>query len=103
MPKNPYLNAVLATIYIVALVSVITFASQFTKDTPDTILAPIAMLSLFVLSASVMGYLFVMQPLALYLDGKKAEAVTFFIRTVATFATITFVLLVSAFSVAAFW
>lgn len=97
MSKSPYLHAILATTYIVMLVSAITFASRFTKDTPDTILAPIAMLSLFVLSAAVMGYLFVMQPLAMYLDGKRTDAVSFFMKTVATFAVITCLLMFAAF------
>ncbi len=101
MIQNPYVNALLASLYIVTLVSGITFASQFTSDTPDTILAPMAMLSLFVLSAAVMAYLFMLQPLTMYLDGKKAQAVTFFIRTVATFAAITFVFLVTAFVMSA--
>jgi hypothetical protein len=101
MPKSPYLNAVFASAYIVALVSAITFGSQFTRDTPDTILAPMAVLSLLVLSASIMCYLFMMRPLALYIDGKKEEAVTFFMRTVGTFAVITLVFLVTAFVTAA--
>lgn len=99
MPKNPYLSAVYAAGYIATLVLVINFGSQFAKDKPETILIPMAMLSLFVLSAAMMGYLFIMQPLALYLDGKKNEAITFFVKTLATFAGITFVLLIVAFTV----
>jgi hypothetical protein len=33
-----------------------------------------------------MGYLFVLGPLTLYLDGKKKEAVSDFLKTVGTFA-----------------
>ncbi len=101
MIKNPYVNAVLASLYIVTLVSAISWGSQFTQDTPDMILAPMAMLSLFVLSAAVMACLFMMQPLALFLDGRKTEAVSFFFRTVATFAGITLVFLVTAFVLSA--
>jgi nitrate reductase NapE component len=36
-----------------------------------------------------MGYLFLSEPLMLYFDGKKQEAVTFFFTTVGTFAIIT--------------
>jgi len=41
-----------------------------------------AMLSLFTLSAAVMGYLFAAEPIMMYLDGKKKEAVNFFFTTV---------------------
>lgn len=94
MPKNPFLNAVFATLYISGVVSVISY---FEGNTPEGsgefFLVPIAFLSLFVLSASVMAYLFLGQPFMLYHDGKKAEALKFFFTTVATFAVITLVLL----------
>jgi len=44
------------------------------------------MLSLFVLSAAIMGYLFLSEPLQLFLENKKQEAVTFFAKTVGIFA-----------------
>jgi hypothetical protein len=84
---NPYVNAVLAAGYIVGIVFVV---SNFT-DNPTlegTLLLPIAMLSLFTLSAAVMGFLFVYKPLQLFLDGSRAEGVRFFARTVLTFALI---------------
>lgn len=57
---------------------------------PDNgVLVGIAMLSLFVLSAAVMGYFFFFQPLQLYLDGEKKQAVNLFIKTVGIFACIT--------------
>lgn len=94
MPKNPFLNAGLATLYISGVVSVLTY---FDGQTPDgsepSILVPMALLSLFVLSASVMAYLFLGQPFMLYHEGKKAEAVKFFFTTVVTFAVITLALL----------
>ena len=55
----------------------------------DEVIMPIAMLSLLVLSASIMGYLFCYTPIALFLEGKKEEALHFFIRTVGSFAIIT--------------
>jgi hypothetical protein len=33
-----------------------------------------------------MGFLFVYQPLQLYMEGRKAEALAFFLRTLGTFA-----------------
>lgn len=85
--KNPYLNSIYAEIYIVLVVSILHGVSA--PNTPDTFFDPIAAISLFVLSAAVMGYLFLGEPLQLYLDGKMKEAVAFFMRTVMSFAVIT--------------
>lgn len=63
----------------------------------DTILAPIAMISLFTLSAAMMGYLFVYQPLQLLLDGHKKQGVNLFLQTVAVFAGITVVIFLLLF------
>ncbi len=52
----------------------------------DNIFMPIAALSLFVFSASSMGYLFLYQPLQLFLDGEKKKSVDLFLKTLATFA-----------------
>jgi hypothetical protein len=87
--KNPYLNAVLAGLYIVCVVLVISTLVDKTPEGGDPLLVPIAMLSLFTLSAAVMGYLFVWQSVRMYLEGMKGEAVDFFLKTLATFALIT--------------
>ncbi len=90
--KKPFVYALSAFAYIVSLVSFVNFianSSFFPKK--DNILMPMAMLSMLVLSAAVMGFLFLSEPLMLYLDGKKKEAVTFFGKTIGFFAS--FVLL----------
>ncbi len=89
MSKNPILNALAAGAYISLVASIMYYGSHVIPDTPDTIFAPIAMISLFVLSAAVMGYLFVFQPLVLYMDGQKKEAVGLFMKTVGAFALLT--------------
>lgn len=84
MPKNPYIHAAAAAFYIVAIVLIM---SSFTDNAvPFEILIPIAMLSLFVLSAAVMGYLFLAEPFRLYMENQKQEAIVFFGKTVAAFA-----------------
>jgi hypothetical protein len=85
--KNPFLNSAFAEAYIVLVVCVIRFFGK--PDTPDTFFDSIAALSLFVLSAAVMGYLFIGEPLQLYFGGQKKEAVSFFMKTVLGFAAIT--------------
>lgn len=87
--KNPILNAVLAGAYILVLV---TIAQTFAKpNTPDSFLDPVIALSVLTLSAAVMGYLFLAEPLRKYLDGQKAEAAHFFLKTVGAFAVITLI------------
>lgn len=96
MTKNPFINAVAASGYITA---VSLFMSNGNKlfGPKDTILTPIAVLSLFTLSAAVMGYLFLYQPLMLFLDGHKKNAVNLFLQTVAVFAGITMLIFVLLF------
>lgn len=97
MTKNPFINAVAAIAYIIVVASVMFFGTEHSKPN-NTLLVPIAVLSLFTLSAAVMGYLFVYQPITLYLDGKKKEAVNLFFKTVVTFGAITLVIFSLLFS-----
>ena len=82
--KNPYLNALIAAVYIGTLV--LSANAVFSLKIEDNIFMPMAALSLFVLSAAIMGFLFVFRPLALYLEGEKQEALVFFGKTVVSFA-----------------
>jgi hypothetical protein len=70
------------------------YGSKNVGETEDTLFAPIALISLFTLSAAVMGYLFLSEPVQLYLDDKKKEAVNLFVRTVAVFGGLTIVALI---------
>lgn len=87
--KSPYFHSLLAEVYIIGI-SLVLHSLQ-NPNSPDTIFAPILALSLFVLSASIMGYLFLGKPLQLYLDGRKQEAVSFFTETVLGFAVLTLI------------
>jgi hypothetical protein len=85
MNKKPFLYALGAAGYISLLVLSISALSKFVPA-EDNIVMPIAGLSLFVLSAAIMGFLFLSEPLRLFLEGQKREAVTFFLKTVGFFA-----------------
>ncbi len=98
MTKNPIINALGASGYILLVVSVMTFVSQTQRNKPDTFLAPIIMLSVLTLSVAVMAYIFFYQPLQLFISGKKKEAVDLFVKTVAFFAGVTMVFFVLLFS-----
>ncbi|OGJ08698.1 hypothetical protein A3I95_01110 [Candidatus Nomurabacteria bacterium RIFCSPLOWO2_02_FULL_44_12] len=84
--KKPFLHALGAVLYIVFIVLVAQGVGTLLKNQNDTIIIPMTMLSLFVLSAAIMGYLFLSEPLQLFLENKKQEAVTFFAKTVGIFA-----------------
>lgn len=96
MTKSPILNAFAASFYITLIALFMYFG---TKHIPreDTVLAPIAMISLFTLSAALMGYFFCYTPLQLYFDGKKKQAVQLFLQTVAVFGVFTIVMLTLLF------
>ncbi len=86
MIRNPYLNAFMALGYIAGIILAIHGTSSIAQNTPDTLLAPLTMLSLFVLSVAVMGILFVYEPLRLFFENQKQEALSFLVKTVGTFA-----------------
>jgi len=96
MTKNPFINAVFATSYI-TLVALFMFYGSKVFPAKDTILTPIAVLSLFTLSVVMMGYLFLYQPLMLFLNGHKKNAINLFLQTVVVFAGITVIVFVLLF------
>ena len=98
MSKNPIINALGASAYIILIVSVMTFVTQPLRNKPDTFFAPITALFVLTLSVTVMAFLFFYQPLQFFVEGKKKEAVNLFVKTVRTFAVITVVVLILLFS-----
>lgn len=82
--KKPFLYAVGATLYIVIIVFVMN--TVVTALPEKTMLIPMAMLGLFVLSATVMGFFFLSEPLIFLIENRKHEAIDFFLKTVAIFA-----------------
>ena len=84
--KKPFLNALVAALYIAALVLIGQVVIGALKDHHDTILIPMTMLSVFVFSAAVMGFLFLLEPLTLLIENKRKEAVIFFAKIVGYFA-----------------
>lgn len=62
-----------------------TFAEPNTPDIP-TVLIPMMMLSILVLSVSIMGYLFVYEPVRLLIEGERQKALAFLAHTIGFFA-----------------
>ncbi len=98
MSRNPIINALSASAYIFLGVTVMTFVTQPLRNKPDTFFAPIAVLSLLTLSVAVMAFLFFYQPMLLFIEGKKKDAVNLFVKTVGIFAALTAVVLILLFS-----
>jgi hypothetical protein len=96
MSKNPFLNALAATAYISVVASGIYYAPK-AIDHVDGPIVPVAFLSLFVLSAAMMGYFFLYQPLRFLFENKSAEATKLFLATVAVFACITGIVFLALF------
>lgn len=97
MSKNPIVNALSAAGYIGLVVFIINLISQTQSNKPDTAFAPVVFLSLLTLSVTVMAFLFFYQPLQLFIEGKKKEAINLFIKTVGVFAFFTFLVLLLLF------
>ncbi len=82
--KKPFLFALVAAIYIIFIVQVVNAVTMALPR--HTIFIPMAVLGLFVLSAAIMGFLFLYEPLNLYMDNRKHEALVLFGKTVGVFA-----------------
>lgn len=87
MTKNPLVNAGAALLYIIAVVNLIGLMEGAPDE--DTLIIPMAMVSLLTLSAAIMGYLFIFEPLKMVLAGDHQRGVTLFLQTIAIFAVIT--------------
>lgn len=88
MSQNPFINALVAAGYISILATLIFNSPKLITDSELGMMAPILFLSLFVISAALMGYLFVYQPIRYLIEGKQAEATRLFLLTIASFAGI---------------
>jgi len=95
--KKPFLFALVAAVYIVFIVFVMSTITSALQNQKETIIIPITMLSLFVLSAAVMGFLFFSEPFQLYMDNHKQEAVIFFGKIVGFFACFVVLFLILLF------
>lgn len=85
--KKPFIYALAAAVYIVLIVSLINILTVFMPQGGESAHVPMMMmLSLFVLSAAVMGFIFLSEPFRLYMEDRKQEGVAFFIRIVGFFA-----------------
>ncbi len=96
--RNAFLHALGAAAYVALVASGIFYSSHLIAPGPDrSILIPMTMLLLLVLSAAMMGTLIFGRPVMLYLDGKKKEALSFLFYTLGFFSLLTALSLTTLF------
>lgn len=88
LPIQALINAVAGGLYIFLVAWLMFNVVQFFPK-EDTFLAPATFLLLFVVSAAIEGSLILGQPIMLYLDGKKIEAMKLLSFTIAWLFVIT--------------
>lgn len=98
MLTGPLKNATLAALYIVLIVFIMDSISSGDSVEP-TILIPMVVLSLLVLSVAIMGFLFAYEPFRLYFDNKRSEALVYFAKTVGFFACFALIFVFALFYV----
>ncbi len=92
LPLQALVNAVAGSLYILVIAwSMFNVMPLIPKE--DTFLAPTTFLLLFVLSAAIEGTLIIGQPIMLYLDGKKSEALKLLALTLGWLFIITAVII----------
>lgn len=93
--KNAVVNATGTALYVVIIALFLSNAqSIFGPDEPKTMLIPVLMLLLLILSAAITGSLVFGRPILWYLDGKKQEALSLLGYTLAVLFAITLFVLV---------
>jgi len=92
--KNAFINSLGTAIYIVVLVFLISSLDGSVIDgEKETLLTPIFILTLFIFSATLTGFLVLGRPILWYWDGKKKDAIRLFSYTlVILFVVIVFML-----------
>lgn len=87
-------NAALTALYIMGVGCFMYFGALVKIGRSNSFLVPITLLLLFVMSASITGYLIFGKPALMYIDGKKKEALSLLTQTLVFFSVITFVAII---------
>lgn len=92
MTLNPLLNALATSLYIAVVVLGLFYGGNLMHGLDNTLFMPLLALSLFVFSAGFTAFLFMYQPLRLFMEGKADDALTLFLKTLGYFAAASIVL-----------
>lgn len=86
------LNALGTAVYILAIALFFRNIQKIFGNKPDTFLAPLSILLLFVLSAAITAALVLGRPILLYVENQKPEAIKMFFYTIGWLFLITIIL-----------
>jgi hypothetical protein len=94
--RTALMNALLTALYVGVVGSFLFYAGQMRLGQTKTVLIPIALLMLLVVSAALVGALIFGRPVLWYLDGRKQDSLflltatlaILFVVTVAVFLTL---------------
>jgi hypothetical protein len=89
--KSALINSLLASLYVTVVATLMYFMGQNHIGNNNTILVPIVMILLFLLSAAITSWLIFGKPAQLFLEGKKKEAISMVGYTIGFLAAITFI------------
>ena len=87
--KKSLINSTLAALYVFVLSLLMSNNKTISKGAPEFLIG-VGMLLVFVISATIMGYLVLGKPILMYLDGAKKEAIKLF------YLTVTWLILIAA-------
>lgn len=88
------LNALGTVAYVALVATLMRNAQRIFGNKPDTVFAPILILTLFVFSAAITASLVLGKPILMYLNNEKNEAVRLFLYTLGWLAFVIVLLLV---------
>ena len=89
LAQNGFLNALATILYVTIVATIMQNGERIFGNVDDNMFAPIAFLTLFVLSAAITGSLVIGKPSLMYLNGQKTEAVKLFLHTISWLAVFT--------------
>jgi len=95
--SRSFFHAILAVLYILGVAFLMKNGERiFGNDNNQSMLTPVALLLLFVISAAVMGILILGKPVLMYLENQKKDALVMLFYTVGWLA-VAFLSLLSFF------
>ncbi len=93
--KTAFINALLTTLYITGVGLFMHYGATIKIGRSNTILVPVTLLLIFVLSAAITGFLIFGKPAQMYVDGKKKEALSLLTQTLVIFSAVTLIAIAS--------
>jgi len=96
---NAIINAGATAVYVIGIATLLFRAERIfgPNSVKETILVPIAILLLLVISAAVTGLLVFGKSAMWYLDGKKKEAMSLFVCTIGFLVVVVIITLLGVF------